>query len=506
MIVRRFISLLCAIVFSLAAEHGQASAQDLWSHRSWLGGTGAERTDINPLLPATTQLDSAGQAVTGRLSMRLRRPRGAAAEAAFTAQLVIHDGEKVRTYRGRGAVKPTGELVGASWRSSARDAPAVTVSLQRPATDPSSLSLLGRVVLAPGSGSSRDFPVFVLPRGNPLPADSPTGRFTAFFRDQEQNPGAGLGTGVGAATIKKNGLVRLKATLGDTRRLTARADVVVWADGVRLFLLAQALSPTGFYGAFFVLGPDQSEFDWQGRATCPDSLAPEQKVFMVAYAPPRKSSRPLPWAAGIMEFDLPQADGADSPPAVGLIGWRGSKRLSAVENPVWGQPLRAAAEGLLWSPFQVRLLRMTFKPRDGLVRGRMRYTYLPAQFATGREHLTNLIGAVNQKTSEIEGFIAPRAPDAKSGIVVIYRDTDKPVIVLEGGNPLAIAQGGTFADPGATVDDGVFDAKRTISGEGSIDTAVPGTYELLYTASDTSGNEADSVTRTVIVSPSPSGE
>jgi len=44
------------------------------------------------------------------------------------------------------------------------------------------------------------------------------------------------------------------------------------------------------------------------------------------------------------------------------------------------------------------------------------------------------------------------------------------------------------------------DANRTIYGVGAVNTSVPGTYTLSYTASDAAGNEATPVTRTIIVS------
>jgi len=77
-------------------------------------------------------------------------------------------------------------------------------------------------------------------------------------------------------------------------------------------------------------------------------------------------------------------------------------------------------------------------------------------------------------------------------------DTTKPVITLIGANPLLIANGGTFADPGATVTDNV-DATRTIQGTGMVNTAAAGDYTVTYNATDAAGNAAIQVTRTVRV-------
>ena len=77
-------------------------------------------------------------------------------------------------------------------------------------------------------------------------------------------------------------------------------------------------------------------------------------------------------------------------------------------------------------------------------------------------------------------------------------DSEAPVITLTGANPLVILEGATFTDPGATVTDNV-DATRSITGTGSVNTSVPGTYVLTYNAVDAEGNVATTVTRNVIV-------
>ena len=79
-------------------------------------------------------------------------------------------------------------------------------------------------------------------------------------------------------------------------------------------------------------------------------------------------------------------------------------------------------------------------------------------------------------------------------------DTTAPVITLLGDNPMTIEVGTTFTDPGATASDaGDGDLTSSIVVSGSVDTSTIGTYTLTYDVSDTSGNPADSVTRTVNV-------
>jgi hypothetical protein len=77
-------------------------------------------------------------------------------------------------------------------------------------------------------------------------------------------------------------------------------------------------------------------------------------------------------------------------------------------------------------------------------------------------------------------------------------DTTKPVITLLGANPLLLANGDAYVDPGATVTDNV-DAARTITGTGTVNTALAGDYSVTYNASDAAGNAAIPVIRTVRV-------
>src|SRR5262249_18613196 len=64
-----------------------------------------------------------------------------------------------------------------------------------------------------------------------------------------------------------------------------------------------------------------------------------------------------------------------------------------------------------------------------------------------------------------------------------------PVITLIGPNPMTINQGSLFTDPGATAVDNV-DGSVLVSVSGSVNTAIPGTYMLTYSAQDAAGNKA----------------
>ena len=77
-------------------------------------------------------------------------------------------------------------------------------------------------------------------------------------------------------------------------------------------------------------------------------------------------------------------------------------------------------------------------------------------------------------------------------------NANAPVITLIGSNPIFVTLGASFIDPGATVTDPV-DAPKTITGAGSVNTAVAGTYTLTYTATDNFANQAVPVERSVVV-------
>ncbi len=81
-------------------------------------------------------------------------------------------------------------------------------------------------------------------------------------------------------------------------------------------------------------------------------------------------------------------------------------------------------------------------------------------------------------------------------------DITPPVITLLGASPMGVPLGGTFVDPGAEVTDNI-DPPRTIYGTGSVNTAIAGVYTVTYEATDSAGNTATPVTRTVEVAVGP---
>jgi hypothetical protein len=77
-------------------------------------------------------------------------------------------------------------------------------------------------------------------------------------------------------------------------------------------------------------------------------------------------------------------------------------------------------------------------------------------------------------------------------------DVSAPVITLLGDNPMTVAQASTFTDPGVNVSDNV-DTGLTAIVSGTVDTDIAGNYTLTYSVTDTKGNVADTLTRTVTV-------
>lgn len=82
------------------------------------------------------------------------------------------------------------------------------------------------------------------------------------------------------------------------------------------------------------------------------------------------------------------------------------------------------------------------------------------------------------------------------------KDTTKPVITLKGDaiDTVAISETGNYVDAGATAYDLIAGKKNTLTVKvtGEVDLATAGTYELTYTATDTSDNSS-SVKRIVVV-------
>jgi Bacterial surface protein, Ig-like domain/HYR domain len=88
------------------------------------------------------------------------------------------------------------------------------------------------------------------------------------------------------------------------------------------------------------------------------------------------------------------------------------------------------------------------------------------------------------------------AASATQTITVI--DNTPPTLTLNGANPLTVECHTTFIDPGATASDNCA-GNVPVTASGTVDANTPGTYTITYNATDSAGNAATAVTRTVNV-------
>ncbi len=87
---------------------------------------------------------------------------------------------------------------------------------------------------------------------------------------------------------------------------------------------------------------------------------------------------------------------------------------------------------------------------------------------------------------------------AYAGRTVSVVDTTAPVILLNGLPSVTVEYGGTYVDPGATATDNCTAAVTVTVGGQTVNTAVPGTYAVSYSANDGRGNSS-TMTRMVTV-------
>ncbi|NLL44488.1 MAG: DUF5011 domain-containing protein [Mollicutes bacterium] len=130
------------------------------------------------------------------------------------------------------------------------------------------------------------------------------------------------------------------------------------------------------------------------------------------------------------------------------------------------------------------------------------YVYLEGQdidnydFASIGRRISVKFGFTKQRFTE--GDVDYSGPDVNQGEGPSGPDKTMPVITINGANPYYIDVGETYNDPGATARDNVDGENVTITSEVVVNTDYPGTYYVLYTATDSAGNTARKL-RTVIV-------
>jgi prepilin-type N-terminal cleavage/methylation domain-containing protein len=83
---------------------------------------------------------------------------------------------------------------------------------------------------------------------------------------------------------------------------------------------------------------------------------------------------------------------------------------------------------------------------------------------------------------------------------VFNLDNTIPVITMKGNSPTIVVQGGIYSDAGATATDNIDGTiTSNITTTSTVNTSIIGTYTVTYNVSDSSGNKATAVARTVQV-------
>ena len=101
-------------------------------------------------------------------------------------------------------------------------------------------------------------------------------------------------------------------------------------------------------------------------------------------------------------------------------------------------------------------------------------------------------------------FIQYSVTDSDSNTTIVDRevrvvDTTAPVITRTGAASVTVEVGATYSEQSATATDNYDTAVNVVVGGDTVDAATVGTYIVTYNASDSSGNTATEVTRTVNV-------
>jgi len=126
------------------------------------------------------------------------------------------------------------------------------------------------------------------------------------------------------------------------------------------------------------------------------------------------------------------------------------------------------------------------------------------QIVTTNPVNSNVLGTytVRYNVTDSSGLVA----DEKTRTVQIIAtpDTTKPIIALLGSATVTLTVGDTYTDAGATATDDIDGTiTSNITSVSTVNTAVAGTYSVTYNVSDSSGNAADSVIRTIVVNTPP---
>ncbi|MDG1384102.1 MAG: BspA family leucine-rich repeat surface protein [Flavobacteriaceae bacterium] len=96
-------------------------------------------------------------------------------------------------------------------------------------------------------------------------------------------------------------------------------------------------------------------------------------------------------------------------------------------------------------------------------------------------------------------LVSPGTTNSLGANKALVIDTTAPEITLVGNDIETIEVGATYTEQGATATDNYDPALTVVVGGDAVNTAIVGTYTVTYNVSDSNGNSAEQVTRTVSV-------
>ncbi len=123
---------------------------------------------------------------------------------------------------------------------------------------------------------------------------------------------------------------------------------------------------------------------------------------------------------------------------------------------------------------------------------------LEAMAAGSSSSVANNTGGSSSGSGGSSAGGTPPADPGTGGGATPGADTTPPVITLNGDSTMNLNVGETYSEQGATATDDV-DTSVAVIISGTVDTNTAGTYTIHYNATDTAGNHAIEVTRTVNV-------
>jgi len=126
--------------------------------------------------------------------------------------------------------------------------------------------------------------------------------------------------------------------------------------------------------------------------------------------------------------------------------------------------------------------------------------FLILNMAMGGDYVGGYIDpSLNEATYEVDYVRVYQSSSAS-----VASDITSPAITLLGSNPASVNWGATYSDAGATAFDAGDNTNVSVISNNPVNTAVPGSYLVTYTATDSSSNTA-TANRTVKVSMSNGG-